>query len=475
LIAAFSPPLSSAETEQARESFDKDPQWTAHQNWIQAEPRQVVQDFGYSQSQHAGGKAQGEIGGRVHTSSTPAWYATQLSAQQSLDDRLHCTGRLAVLETSGSAGLYFGWFNTQTMATRPPNRMGLLISGEGRGCEVHVSYSTAAGNSDGFRATGTGPKGAKVRDFNLIPLATVYTFELLYDPTANGGVGAITFTLGGDGPFTGGPYEFKLSPEQRKTGATFNAFGICNSQTSGNPLTIYFDDLTVNGRAYALDDERGWTGHGNRVKFADEDIEDAHRFGFSTTNHAGGERGELGGVIYASESTPGHYAADVGKLSLDQPLSASGKVSLVEYAPDGGAYIGWFDASERRGYPPKNILGILVEGPTSTGPALRGAVASADPKLGHVQKETAPRIRADGKPHTWKIEYRPDGAGGRGEVTVWLDDQRDSIALPEGLRKRGAALNRFGLFVYEGGGHRTELYLDDLEYTRARTAGQPSP
>ena len=56
------------------ESFDKDPGWDSHNNHVKvAKPIQVVQDFGYSKTNHAGGKAAGEIGGRVQRSTTSAF------------------------------------------------------------------------------------------------------------------------------------------------------------------------------------------------------------------------------------------------------------------------------------------------------------------------------------------------------------------------------------------------------------------
>jgi hypothetical protein len=48
---------------------------------------------------------------------------------------------------------------------------------------------------------------------------------------------------------------------------------------------------------------------------------------------------------------------------------------------------------------------------------------------------------------------------------VWLDDHKDSFPLPPELRKTGATFDRFGLFVHEGGGRASRVYVDDLEYT----------
>jgi hypothetical protein len=220
----------------------------------------------------------------------------------------------------------------------------------------------------------------------------------------------------------------------------------------------------------SFDRDPQWPGQGNHARHDDYGLDGAHQFGFSETAYAGGNKGELGGLIFSSPGYPGYYAADVGQLGLDDHLTASGKVALKEYGSDGGMYVGWFD-SHKRGYPPANILGVLIDGTTSSGPRFRGTVASSDPKLAHVQYETAPPLAPDAAAHTWKIEYAPNDAGGKGRLTVWLDDRSDSFVLPDGVRQRGATFDHFGLFVHEGGGRGSLVYLDDLKFT-AGAAGK---
>lgn len=455
---------------QKTESFDKDPGWDGHNNRVKVEkPIPVVQDFGYSNTNHAGGKAAGEIGGRVQRSSTSAYYGMRLEKPKTLDSKLRCSGSFAVTQTGGTSALFFGWFNTKTPSSRPYNWMGIFIGGEEKGCEVQVGYRTAGGLADGLgRVTGLGPGGItpKVRDINLIPINTRYTFDFVDDPEGGDGNGEITFTLGGKGPYTGGPFTFKLPPSHRKSGATFDAFGIMNSQVAGGPLTAYFDDLLIDGRAESFNADPEWVGQGNRQKFDDYGLPGSHQFGYSDTAFAGGKKGELGGLLYSSPSTPGYYADKVGRLTLNDRLTASGKVALTEYGQDSGVYVGWFD-SKKRSHPPANILGVLIDGPTSTAPRFRACVASSDPKAAHRQYKTAPLIAPDGKSHTWKIEYQPDADDGRGRLTVWLDDKKDTFTLPPEVRKAGATFDRFGLFVHEDGGTALRIYLDDLEYTAA--------
>jgi hypothetical protein len=456
-----------------RENFDRDPHWEGQDNRVRVEkPNPVVQDFGFSRTNYAGGKSPGEIGGRMQRSNTPAFYGLRLDQAKTLDDKLSVSGRFAVTQSGGTSSLYFGWFNSRTPSSRPYNWLGFCLSGEKTGCAVVVGYRTAAGNAGGpGRVTGFGPgwyATPKIRDIHLIPNnGTPYIFEMVYDPDAADGAGQITFTLGGRGPYTGGPFVFTLPAEHRQSGATFDSFGMINAITNGGAVTAFFDDLTIDGHSEPFDVEPQWVGSGNRDRHDDYGREGAHQFGFSETSHAGGRPGEAGGLMYSSSTTPAYYGTGVGQLTLDEPLTASGKIALTEYGSDGALYIGFFD-SAKRGHPPVNVLGVLIDGPTSTGPCFRGFLASADPKLALRRRDTALPIAPDGVSHTWRIEYRPETDGGQGRMTVRLDDREDSFLVPADFRKAGAVFNRFGLFVHEGGGRASRVFIDDVEFSIAK-------
>jgi len=56
------------------ERFDRDPGWDSHNNWtLDRKPVKVTQAFGYSQTNHARGKAAGEVGGGIVRSSRAAF------------------------------------------------------------------------------------------------------------------------------------------------------------------------------------------------------------------------------------------------------------------------------------------------------------------------------------------------------------------------------------------------------------------
>ena len=82
--------------------------------------------------------------------------------------------------------------------------------------------------------------------------------------------------------------------------------------------------------------------------------------------------------------------------------------------------------------------------------------------------ETGPVLHPDGKVHRWTMYYDPNGADGKGQIHLTLDDEKLTIDLRPDTRKRGATFDRFGIFNVQEGGHYVEVYLDDLEYTSKR-------
>src|SRR5262249_7900522 len=151
-----------------------------------------------------------------------------------------------------------------------------------------------------------------------------------------------------------------------------------NTQTYGNALEVYLSDLTVNGHKVNLTRDPGWEGKGNRVRFAETNFHGRHDFGFMETNWAGKAPGEIGGTFWRTEPVDplhGYYADDVGKLTLEDPISFSGSVCFVEGQPDAGMWIGYFNKKEKMvkvtdekgGSPVNQSMGIVIEGPSRVG------------------------------------------------------------------------------------------------------------
>src|SRR2546428_10161443 len=60
------------------QSFDTDPGWEGFKNRMKPDkPVVIKQDFGYSKTNHAGGKV-GEIGGTIQRAMRPAFYAAKI-------------------------------------------------------------------------------------------------------------------------------------------------------------------------------------------------------------------------------------------------------------------------------------------------------------------------------------------------------------------------------------------------------------
>jgi hypothetical protein len=213
-----------------------------------------------------------------------------------------------------------------------------------------------------------------------------------------------------------------------------------------------------------LSKDPGWIAVGNKTEYADRKRRPFQDFGWSDV-------GEIGGLIWR-DVKPAYYAAKTERLSFDDELFASGTIVFRGAGSDSGVYFGWFDAETKKDPtvkeqdPAKNILAILVEGPSRIGHYFRPEVRAANGE--GVSADAGPIIRPDGHVHRWELRYSPSDAGGNGEVTVKLDDHVQSIALKRGYRKLGAKFDRFGIFNSQTGGHYVDIALDDLRFTKGR-------
>ena len=126
--------------EERTQRFDRDPGWESHNNRSTTPgPRQVRQDFGFSNTSHAGGKA-GELGGFITPAAEPAYYAKKLSTK-TFGDTLTASGTLAC--TGRKFHALIGFFNADTLNEwRTPNTIALRISGRGDVFYAWLEYAT---------------------------------------------------------------------------------------------------------------------------------------------------------------------------------------------------------------------------------------------------------------------------------------------------------------------------------------------
>ena len=442
------------------ENFSVDPNWEGRGNRAAEEhARTVVQNFGYSRTNYAGGETIGEIGGRISRSLTPATYATSIPTK-TLNDHFTASGKFAVTEADGSSGMLIGWFNTDSSGWRTPNSLAFRLDGNGGKYWVFFEYGTqnyltgsgATFEGERYQTTKTPPEQAD---------GTVHTWSLTYDPSGAAGNGEITFVMDGN------TYTVPLAPGHKADGATFNRFGMVNMQIAGKGMNVYLDDLRIDGKSDDFTDDPGWEENGNRVTFDDREIRPYHNFGWSETNHAGGTLGEIGGLIWrADERKPeqaGYYADRIGHLTMEDTLEASGKIAMLRASADSAVLIGWFNSETYIGAPPSNFVGIMVEGPSRIGHYFRPVYANADGQYEIMQ--TGPVIKPSRTSHQWRLAYAPDGNNGDGQVTVTFNDETVSLNLKPDVRAGGAVFDRFGILSFQRGGHFVDIYFDDISYT----------
>ena len=442
------------------QDFTADPNWEGRGNrTAEKYARTVVQDFGYSRTNYAGGDTSGEIGGRISRSLTPATYATAIPTK-TLNDHFTASGKFAVTEADGSSGMLIGWFNTDSRGWRTPNSLAIRLDGNGGKYWVFFEYGTqnyltgsgATFEGERYQTTKTPPEPAD---------GTVHTWALTYNPDGADGDGEITLVMDGV------TYTVPLAPGHKPDGATFNRFGMMNMQIAGKGMNVYLDELSIDGKPHDFTDDPGWEGNGNRITFQDSEIRPYHNFGWSETNHTGGTNGEIGGLIWRADprdpELSAFYADQIGHLTMDHALEASGKVAMIRASADSAVLIGWFNAETYIGAPPSNFVGIMVEGPSRIGHYFRPVYANAEGQSEIMN--TGPVIKPSSASHQWRLSYTPDANSGNGQITVTFNDETVSLNLKPGTRKTGANFNRFGILTFQRGGHFVDIYLDDITYT----------
>ena len=217
--------------------LDTDVKWDAKGNEVMYEDRvrRPVHDFGFSPTNHAGGKSPGEIGGIIWRDERPAYYAQKVGPF-TLNDALAASGKLAFTHAGSDSGVYIGWFDSASKRanTSPKNDgsqknfLAVMIEGPSRiGHYFRPAYRRADGE-------GSFPDDGPV----IMPDGQVHDWSIRYDPAAADGNGAIAVTLDGREKV------LPLRPGDKARGANFDRFGIFNLQSGGNHVYLYLDDIS---------------------------------------------------------------------------------------------------------------------------------------------------------------------------------------------------------------------------------------
>jgi hypothetical protein len=475
LLTCFSLSHEQPESSLARktEHFDSDPNWHGHNNRLRTKvsPVKVRQDFGYAPANPTG-----RIGGLATPAAEPAYYAKPIPTL-TFDDALSASGTLYV--PKGPGNTVVGFFNHRTINEwRTPNTIALRVNGRGDGFHLHVEYCTGKWRAGADFIGDVDPKTGK-KDQRLLKSDTLHRWKLRYEPTGNGGQGTIRLH------FNDEELAMNLDPGHKLDGAAMDRFGVLNVIKSvDSPGHLYVGELEINGVKQELDAEPKWEGLNNRRTYETHNIRPVFDFGYSPTNFAGGARpGEIGGLLFrGDERYPerlAFYGAEVGNLSMKDPLAASGKVVLRRGVSDSTVLFGFFHSEKsirhstaQKAQLPENFLGIAIEGPSREGFYFYPVYSTdREGETGTgVYAKDPPRIHPDGKPHEWALRYDPGTEKVPGRITVTLDDKATTLQIPAGHAAIGAIMNRFGFVTAHIDGNGQEVFVDDLTYTTAAAA-----
>ena len=415
----------------------------------------ITQNFGWSATRRAGGEASGEIGGRIQRALKRCRYAMHLAETLTLDKAISAQGTLAVTDDEGSSGALIGFFNESSEGWRTPNSLAFRVDGNGGNYWLFFEYGTRNGKTGGMGVfEGERYQTTKTRPFDAD--GTMHTWQLNYDPMA-GDYGMLNFQVDGK------DYSIELTKEARSDGAQFNRFGLWNQQTTGNGLELWIDELFVQGKPASFDSDPKWISENNRSTFQPAAVRPFHDYGFET------DAKSIRGVIWRDE-TPSYCAKPIARLTLKQPLRASGRIRLNQAAADSGLYLGWFDSETKRknDHPEherrqRNYLALHIEGPSRVGHYVRPGYGTQTGRGRNA--ESGPVLHADGTWHQWSIDYHPK----KRFVTVTLDESSVSLELDKEDFKDGAMFDRFGVFNHQSGGWHLDFEIEQLEFTEVRS------
>lgn len=230
-----------------------------------------------------------------------------------------------------------------------------------------------------------------------------------------------------------------------------------------------------------FDRDPGWEAHNNRIE--PKQVKPLQQdFGYSASNFAGKEKGEIGGVIWRAP-TRASYAAKISVKTLNDKLSAAGSFALNATSGSSGAFFGWFD-SDMPGDGRQSNLGVHFAG-QGEGARLTLRLVTANnqscgtkvtewqvPKKG--EKFRPPSLKNDGTRYTWKLDYDPQANEGNGQMQFTMrsnsaqpqefEGKMFTVPVPKGYKEQGTKLDRFGLMNTMKPGNSLTLHFDDLQY-----------
>ena len=205
-------------------------------------------------------------------------------------------------------------------------------------------------------------------------------------------------------------------------------------------------------------------------------------FGFSESANASGNAGESGGLFPGFTPSGVNYYGDlsIGEWTLEDELTASGKVFWSDLGFDGGIFVGWFDARDpAEGTPPDHLGFEIREGGSGT-TAMGLSNGDFQTKLGQLGSANIP---VDTQVE-FTLNFDPlGGVFGFGELSLTSSaGGTNRLIVRETDSIFGADLNAFGIFntprdscagtTEECEQNSATAFVDDLSYT---SNGEPGP
>jgi hypothetical protein len=229
----------------AREDFSRDPGWEGQGNRSTFRTANIrpLFDFGFSATQHAGGRGQGELGGLVFRGDCR--YPERLAAygdrlgELTLAAPLRASGRVSLHRGVSDSTSLFGFYHSRSSLLVNPSQksgtpmdfLGIAVEGPSRdGFFFYPLYRT--------HGEGQGHAGREAKPPQILPDGKAHDWVLEYDPAAADRRGRITVKL--DDHTT----HLDLGSGDQAAGARFDRFGIVTTWIDGNAQRLYLDDLT---------------------------------------------------------------------------------------------------------------------------------------------------------------------------------------------------------------------------------------
>jgi hypothetical protein len=226
------------------EAFAQDPKWDSRNN-RQTKPARIIRpwfDFGFNDTNFAGGKSKGELGGLIFRGDCRypermACYGDRVGPL-TLGKPLKASGKIAMTRGVSDSTTLFGFYNSaDSMRSNESQHDSLPESVLG----IHVEGPS----SDGFRfypvlrAKGGQSQFGSVRESPSIqPDGKSRCWSMEYIPAGTAGKGQITVML----EDKSNTFVFNASDKAATT--TFDRFGIVTSWIDGNSQDVYLDDIS---------------------------------------------------------------------------------------------------------------------------------------------------------------------------------------------------------------------------------------